>query len=127
VKGIRTERMGEELRRELSDVLISHAGDPRLSMVVVTRVDATRDLSHANVYVSVLGDDRAQEQSLRVLIKAAAFLRGELGRRLRLRRVPELRFRSDPGIRYSARLQQVLTELGLSDPEPVSGDADAEA
>jgi ribosome-binding factor A len=126
LKGIRSERMAEEVRREISEVLLNHAGDQRLSLVGVTRVELSRDLSYARVYVSAMGDEQTQETSLRLLVRAAGFIRGELGRRLRMRRVPELRFQSDPGIRYSIKLQQILKELGLTEAEPGSGDADVE-
>lgn len=122
MSSVRMERMAEELRRELSDILLNRINDPRLGMVMVTRVDVSRDLSMARVFVSFMGDEDRQEQSLRVLAHAGPFVRGELGRHLRLRRVPELRFLADPGIQYSIRLQGILREMGFSDSEPGTGE-----
>jgi len=110
------ERLQEEVRAAISEILQNRVSDRRIGMVGVTRVEVSRDLSHARVFVSVLGDDLAQEQSLRALVHARGFVRAELSRRLRARRVPELDFHADPGIRYSVRLQRLLVELGLDTP-----------
>ncbi len=129
MKGIRAERVAEELRAEISEILQNRMNDPRLGMLAVTRVDVSRDLAYARVHVSVLGDEKTQEASLRVLSGAGSFVRRELGRRLHLRRVPELAFRADPGIRYSVRFQEILKELGLLEPgegEP-TGDSGVDA
>jgi ribosome-binding factor A len=125
VKGVRKERLEEEIRNELADILLSRVGDPRLRPVIVSRVEAAGDLGHARVYISVLGSDAAQEGALRVLVHAGPFLRHELSRRLRARRVPELSFRADPGIRYSARVQEILRELGMV--HEISGSAQERA
>ncbi len=126
MKGLRMERVQEEIRRELSAILLNRAHDPRLQWVSVIRVEVSHDLGHAKAYVSVLGDEKTQEASLRVLVGARSFLRTELGKRLTLRRTPELIFRADHGIAYSMRIAQILRELGLEDgPAPVPEDPDA--
>jgi len=124
LKGIRTEKLAEEIRQAISGVLQQKVSDPRLGMVGVTRVEVSNDLGHALAYISVLGDDAAQEASLKVLDRAQGFIRTELARSLRLRRVPELRFKADPGIRYSIRLQEVLRELGMDHPVAPTPDED---
>lgn len=115
MKGLRMERVQEEIRRELSEILINRAHDPRLQWVSVIRVEVSHDLSHAKAYVSVLGDEKTQEAALRVLVGARSFLRSELGRRLTLRRTPDLIFRADRGIAYSMRIADILRELGLDE------------
>jgi ribosome-binding factor A len=127
VKGLRGERVAEEVRQVLCEVLISRAEDQRLRMVLVSRVELSRDLTHARVFISVLGEEKAQEASLRAMGRAQSFLRGELARRLKLRRVPELVFRLDPGIRASARLQEILQELGFSETAEGPGPEEPEA
>jgi ribosome-binding factor A len=127
VKGLRLERVAEEIRQVLSEVLISRAEDQRLRMVMVTRVELSRDLSHARVFISVMGEEKTQEAALRAMSRAQSFLRGELARRLNLRRVPELAFRLDPGITASARLLQILRELGFSEGGEGSPDQEPEA
>lgn len=125
-RGSRLARVQEELRREIGEILQSRARDPRLSWVSILRVQVSGDLAHAKVYVSVLGDEKAQEASLRALAHAAPFVRTELGHGLRLRRVPELQFRADQGIEYSLRIHRILEELGLNEPAPKPGARDAE-
>jgi ribosome-binding factor A len=119
VKGIRRERLEEEVRTGLAGILLGRVSDPRLRLVMVTRVELSGDMSHARVYVSVLGDESAQESALRVLVHAGPYLRHELGKGLRVRRTPELSFRADGGIRYSVRLQQILRELGMEQGTPL--------
>jgi ribosome-binding factor A len=123
---MRMERLQEEVREVISEILQNRVSDRRIGMVGVTRVEVSKDLSHARVFVSALGDDAAQEQSLRALMHARGFVRVELSHRLRARRVPELEFRADPGIRYSVRLQQLLLELGLHSTDSPAGGAAAD-
>jgi ribosome-binding factor A len=121
---VRIERYRQEVLHAVSDILLNRTEDPRLRQVMATRVEVSRDLTHATVYVSALGDERTQEESLRALIRAGSFVRSELARRLRVRRVPELTFRADLGIQYSLRLQQILSELGLHEADPGPDAAD---
>lgn len=115
MKGVRIERVQEEIRRELGEILRTKVRDPRLGWVTVVRVEVSADLGYARVFISTLGDDASQEASLRVLAHAAPFLRTELGRRLELRKSPELRFRADQGLANSLRIQEVLRELGFTE------------
>ena len=108
--GNRIERVQEEVRREIGEILQQRAHDPRLAWVSVVRVEISGDLTHAKVFVSSLGDSQAQAEALRALEKASAFIRGELGRRIHLRRVPELQFREDRGIETSLRISRILAE-----------------
>lgn len=124
MKGVRMERVQEEIRRELSEILRNRVRDPRLSWVSVMRVEVAPDLSVARVYVSALGDEATQEGALRVLVGARPFLRSELGRQLTLRRTPDLIFRADKGIEYSLRISKILHELGLSDGPAQGGNDD---
>jgi ribosome-binding factor A len=111
---MRGERLAEEIRRELADILVSRVRDPRLGLATVTRVEVSSDGSHARIFVSFLGDELADASGLKALESAAAFVRGELGRRLEVRRVPELAFRADPGMRHSLRIQAELRRLALA-------------
>jgi ribosome-binding factor A len=111
---MRGERLAEEIHRELADILVSRVRDPRLGLATVTRVEVSSDGSHARIFVSFLGDEPADASGLKALESAAAFIRGELGRRLDVRRVPELAFRADPGMRHSLRVQAELRRLALA-------------
>lgn len=82
--------------------------DPRLGMVSISGVTVSRDLAHAKVYVSVLGDEAAVTASLRVLNNAAGFLRRRLGQQMRIRAVPRLHFHYDQSIEEGARMDALI-------------------
>ena len=109
----RPERVGEQVRAELCALLRTSASDPALALVTVTHVRMTRDLQHARVYDPPPGDAAARRQAGRGLRRAASFLRGGLGRRLRLRHVPDLTFAHDDSIEREQRIAHVLEELRL--------------
>jgi ribosome-binding factor A len=109
---IRPERVGQLMRREISDILASDLRDPRLSaMVSVTDVEVTADLSFARVFVSVLADEHGSARALEGLARAAGFIRRSLAPRLGLREVPELRFLIDPSIQQGARVDDLLRRI----------------
>ncbi|MBF8377198.1 30S ribosome-binding factor RbfA [Alicyclobacillus mali] len=112
---IRAQKVAEQMKKELADLLQHELKDPRLGFVTITRVDVSGDLQHAKVYVSVYGAEEAKETSLGVLSKAAGFLRGEIARRLHMRMAPELVFRLDESGEYSERIEQVLKSLNEHD------------
>jgi ribosome-binding factor A len=107
----RVGRVGEQIKKELSQILQMELKDPRIGFVTVTGVDVTNDLSQATVYLSVLGDDSQKEETLKALAKAQGFIRSELGRRVRLRHTPELIFKFDTSIEYGSRIEQLLAQL----------------
>jgi ribosome-binding factor A len=111
VARIRTGRVGEQIKKELSLILQSELKDPRIGFTTVTGVEVTNDLSLARVYLSVLGNDEQKEETLKALAKAKGFLRTELGRRIRLRHTPELEFRFDSSIEYGSRIETLLRQL----------------
>lgn len=107
---LRRRRVGDQMRVELADLLMNEAKDPRLGFVTVTEVRMSKDLGHARVYVSVLGDDEEEQRSLAALERMSGFLRRQIGRRVRLRRVPELDFVADRTLKTSARIEKLLDE-----------------
>ena len=111
----RNGRINEELQRELSS-LIRTLKDPRVqqSMVSVTKVEATRDLRYAKVYISVLDKDKSKE-TLKGLKSAGGFLRREIGSRLQLRYTPELIFEEDDSIAYGAKMFSLLRSLDIKE------------
>ena len=114
----RPERVGEQVRAELCALLRTSASDPALRLVTVTHVRMSRDLQHARVYYTSADEPRQAGRGLR---RAASFLRGRLGRRLRLRHVPDLTFVRDDGIEREQRIAQVLEELQLDQPASPPG------
>ena len=116
----RPERVAERIKRETADILESTLRDPRIGMVSVTDVELTHDLSSAKVYVSVLVEGEAREQTMQALRSAAGFVRRQLAPRLGLREVPELRFVLDTSIERGARVEDLLRRLSAG--EPVADD-----
>ncbi|OPA77638.1 ribosome-binding factor A [Paenibacillus selenitireducens] len=108
---IRVGRVGEQLKKELSQLIQSELKDPRIGFVTVTGVEVTNDLSQATVYLSVLGDDEQKSNTLKALAKANGFLRSELGKRIRLRHTPVLIFKFDSSIEYGSRIEKILGEI----------------
>lgn len=108
---IRVGRVGEQLKKELSQLIQTELKDPRIGFVTVTGVEVTNDLSQARVYLSVLGDEEQKNNTLKALEKANGFLRSELGKRMRLRHTPELIFKFDTSIEYGSRIEKLLDEI----------------
>jgi ribosome-binding factor A len=109
--GRRIERLNEQLKREVTDVLHHHARDPRIGHVTVTEVRATPDLDAARVFVTALGSAEERAAAMEGLRAAAPFVRSELGRRLHVRRVPELMFEWDETLDHAQRIEQLLREV----------------
>jgi len=122
---IRRERREEQLVREISDVIQNKLRDPRRGWVGVTRVELSGDLRYARVYVSVLGQPDRGEDAISMLEGAAPFIRGEIGRRLHVRHVPELQFRLDESIEASQRVMDILDTLDI--PEETGPDDEDDA
>ncbi len=107
----RTERLNDLLRAELSELVMRELKDPRVSgLVTLTEVDVAPDLTRAKVFVSVLGSDEERDATMQALRAAAHFLRRELGKRLTIRRTPELTFIPDDSLARGARLLDLLKE-----------------
>jgi ribosome-binding factor A len=106
----RTERLDELLREEISAIIAREITDPRIGFVTVTKVDVDREISHANVWVSVIGDPATRKESIRALGRAMPFVRHKLGH-LRLKRIPELHLREDDSAERGTRVLQILDDL----------------
>lgn len=128
VAGKRLARLNEQLKRELSELIRTQVRDPRVGSVTITGVEVARDLGSARVFVRTVNEDR--EATLEGLAAAAPFLRTRLGHSLRMRRVPELRFREDRSLEHARRIEDVLEEVAREEDEdrgsPVD-DASADA
>jgi len=115
IPGRRTERLGHQIRVELGELISRHVKDPRIGFATVTRVELTADLHHARVYVSVLGSPEEQQSSIEGLSSAAGFLRHEIGRRLALRRAPEIIFFLDHGVDAVENIEMLLQQIHKDD------------
>jgi len=111
-QGHRPDRVGEEIRHELSELLTRGAvHDPGIGFITLTRVKVSSDLQVAHVFYTSMGDDAARRETSKALARATPFFRRHLGGRLRLRRVPELDFRFDESIANQDRIEQILRDL----------------
>lgn len=112
----RADRVSSQIQRVLAELIQYTIKDPRLGFVTVNEVDVSRDLSVAKVYISVLNAEESERQNnLDILIHAAAFLRRELSKQLRMRAVPELRFVYDDSIERGMKMDRILAHLSRDD------------
>ena len=112
----RMDRINVLLLREISDILADDVNDPRLAaLTTVTGVDASPDLSIAKVFVSVMGEQAAKEETLAALKSASGFVRMSLRERLTLRSIPAMDFRIDDSIERGAEILKLIDEVA---PEP---------
>ncbi|BCU82054.1 ribosome-binding factor A [Polycladomyces abyssicola] len=112
---IRVSRVGEQIKKELSQILQQELKDPRIGFVTITSVEMSGDLQHAKVYVSVMGDEEQKKNTLAALNKAKGFIRSEIGRRITLRHTPELVFKVDESIEHGQYINQLLREVKTND------------
>jgi len=121
-QGSRPDRVADQIRSELASLLARDVHDPGIGFVTLTRVQVSPDLQVARVFYTALGpagkDDDTRRSTARALERATPFLRRQIGTRLRLRRVPELRFVYDDSIAGQDRIEQILSELHHHDDEP---------
>ena len=113
-QGSRPDRVAEQIRSELASLLAREVHDPGIGFVTLTRVQISPDLQSARVFYTALGDGAARRNSARALERAAPFLRRQIGSRLRLKRVPELKFLYDESIAGQDRIEQLLNEIRSS-------------
>jgi ribosome-binding factor A len=107
----RTQRVDELLRQEITAILAKEVADPEIGFATVTDVETSPDLRHARVWVSVIGQNAERDAALRALQRAMGYVRRELGRRLRIRRIPELQVRLDGSAERGTRVLRLLSEL----------------
>ena len=119
----RSERLADEIRELLAELLRDEVKDPRIGFVTLTRVELTGDLGFARVFFGVLGDEAQRKRSLEGLKQAAGFLRRQLSRRLRIYQVPELRFQYDTGLDATDRVARLLQETQAAE-RPAEGEAE---
>ena len=120
---IRLARLAGQIQEEVSEIIARKLRDPRVGFVTLTGVKVTPDLSYANIYVSVMGSAEDVTRTLKGLDQARSYIRSELGGRMRVKHVPEIRFFHDTSAERGARIDSLLRDLKESSNEP---DAPAE-
>ncbi len=111
----RSQRVAEQVKRELADLIRMEAKDPRVGFITITGVEITPDYAHAKVFYSTLAGERALDGIDAGLKRASGFLRRELGRRIRIHTLPELHFVYDASIEEGSRMSRLIDEAVESD------------
>ena len=115
MNNMRAERVGEQMKQEIMDIVNNKVKDPRVGFLTITDVELTNDLSHAKIFLTVLGSDKEVENTFKALEKATGFIKSELGSRMRLRIIPDLTFEYDESIEYGNKIERMLQDLRKKD------------
>jgi ribosome-binding factor A len=111
--GKRTDRLASQLMREIADILRKKLSDPRLTWVSVTHAEVSKDMMEAKVFVQTLEEGEKQEEALSVLRHATGYIKGELGRRLNWRTIPNLQFKVDDEFEKNRKVLEIIDKLAL--------------
>jgi ribosome-binding factor A len=108
----RVRRVAEQIKKDISSIISGEIKDPRIAaMTSVTGVELSKDLRYASVYVSIYGNDTDKNETMQTLIRASGFIRSEVGKRIRLRYIPEINFFLDNSLEYGAHIEKVIKSL----------------
>ncbi|NQZ28128.1 MAG: 30S ribosome-binding factor RbfA [Colwellia sp.] len=123
----RTDRVGQQIQKEIAVILMREIKDPRLSMTTVSAVEVTRDLAYAKIFVTFFNDNADEiKASLEVLAEAEGYIRSLLGKRLRARIMPHLRFVYDSSMSEGVRMSALVDRAVASDKKPDDSSVDDE-
>tara|TARA_R110002072_G_scaffold133803_4_gene274345 strand:+ start:27074 stop:27496 length:423 start_codon:yes stop_codon:yes gene_type:complete len=128
----RTDRIADQMQRDLAELIRSSLKDPRIGMVTVNSVEVARDLGYADIYVTLLtvedldADSDQVKQTIKILNGAAGFLRTELGRMIKLRMIPQLRFHFDASVKRGRQLDQLISKARRKDSDLGSKEHDSD-
>ncbi|RLB07474.1 MAG: 30S ribosome-binding factor RbfA [Deltaproteobacteria bacterium] len=111
----RSEKVGDLIREEVSQILIRELKDPRIGFITITRVAVSDDLRAAKIYYSVFGGEREKEESFKGLESAKGYIKRELGRRVRLKYMPDITFVFDDSLEYSSHIEELLRGIKEKD------------
>ncbi len=118
----RTDRLREQIRECLSEIVLRRLKDPHVGMISFTEVLLSRDLSEAKVFYSVFGDAATRRSTNKTLERAKGFIHSELGKMLKIRKVPTLTFEIDKSIEQGVRIQQLLEQISKEHDDKSSND-----
>ena len=110
-QGSRPDRVGDQIRAEIAELITREVHDPGIGFLTITRVKVTPDLQQARVLYTTIGDDKARAETGKALERAKPFLRRQIGRRLRLKHVPALEFFYDESIAQQDRIERIMLAL----------------
>jgi ribosome-binding factor A len=110
-QGSRPDRIGDQIREELSILLARQVQDPGIGFLTITRVKVSPDLQQARVYYTTIGDEKARKETAKALGRATPFLRRQIGSRIRLKNVPVLEFFYDESIERQDRIEKIMLDI----------------
>ena len=122
----RSQRVVEQIHRELAEMIRLEVKDPRVGFITISGVEITPDYAHAKVFFTSMTGEAEVPEILQGLRRASGFLRRELGRRMRIHTIPELRFHSDRSVEEGARLSRLIDDVVRDDAARQGNDAEAE-
>jgi ribosome-binding factor A len=120
MQGSRPVRVGEQIREELSELLLREVKDPGIGLITITHVKVSADLQVARAYWTIMGDEKSRKETSKALGRATPFLRRQIAGRLRLKRVPELAFQFDETIERQERIEALLQQIHAEE-QPAEG------
>lgn len=112
---MRANRVAEEIKKVIGDIITRKLKDPRIGFVTITDVEVTGDLQQAKIFLTVLGDQKEDQETLAGLEKAKGFIRSEIGKHIRLRKTPEILFEIDKTIETGNRIERLIHDLNQSE------------
>lgn len=119
----RSSRVSSQMQKELAIILQQGIKDPRIGFITVNEVELSKDLTSAKIYITALGaDEQGQKDNIRWLNDAASYIRSEMGKRMRLRSVPYIKFYYDTSFENGMRVSELLSDIEL--PPESSADQD---
>lgn len=121
----RKDRVGDLIKREISQMLQRELKDPGIGFVTITGVEVSADLKRAKIFYSVLGDENSKKKSASALKRACGFIQHEIGKRLRLKHIPEISFQFDASVEYGAHIEELIQKIHQGE-KGKSGEADAD-
>jgi ribosome-binding factor A len=107
----RSVRIGDQIRKDISEIILRDLKDPKLGFITVTEVELTDDLRYAKIFYTVLGDEKSKKESQQGLERAKGYIQREIGKRIRLKHTPEITFKYDHTIEKAARIEQLLKQV----------------
>lgn len=107
----RSEQLEKSLIKEINNIIYRKINDPRIKFVTLTRIKVSPDLKYADIFVTIFNDEVQQKKALKGLKNATKFIRGELGKDLKLRYVPNIKFKIDKDLEYQYKLLDIITEV----------------
>jgi len=117
----KTEQLEKSLKKVINDIIYRKINDPRINFLTITKIQASSDLKHAKIYISIYGDEDHNKKCLEGLKSATKFIRGEIGRQLKVRFVPEIEFKMDESIEYQYKLLKLISEIHQEQPNKKKG------